>query len=84
MVNGKMCVSTGNSELMVRIDPALHDQLVAKPGCRAMTMKGKEYKGYILINEDRLHTKNDLTYWLDLALDFNAKGKVSHLISIYD
>lgn len=30
MVNGKMCVSVGNNELMVRINPELHDQMIKK------------------------------------------------------
>ena len=77
MVDGKMCVSTGNDELMLRIDHALHETLVEKPGCRTMEMKGKPYKGYIMVHEDVLKTKKQLDYWLSLALEFNKKAKAS-------
>src|SRR5690349_8592046 len=71
MVNGKLCVSTGNNELMCRIDPALHDELVEKNGCRTMIMKNREYKGYVYISEDCIQTKSELEYWLSFALSFN-------------
>ena len=39
MVNGKMCISAGDDEIMCRIDSALHDKLVKKAGCRPVIMK---------------------------------------------
>jgi TfoX/Sxy family transcriptional regulator of competence genes len=75
MVDGKMCVSVGNDELMCRIDPALHETVVEKNGCRTMEMKGKEYIGYIYVNEAVIKNKKDFDYWIGLALDFNAQAK---------
>lgn len=77
MVNGKMCVSVGDDELMCRIDPAIHDEAIQKKGCGTMVMKGREYRGYVYVKEDSLKTKKDLDYWLGLALDFNKKAKSS-------
>jgi hypothetical protein len=31
-------------------------------------MKGREYKGYVYINEEGIKTKKDLDYWIQLAL----------------
>lgn len=75
MVNGRMCLSAGDNELMFRIDPSMHEELVKRRGCRAMTMKGKEYKGYIMVNEEAVKKKEDFDYWINLALDFNKKMK---------
>ena len=77
LVGGKMCINVGDDELMIRIDPILHDELVEKPGCRSMKMKGKTLKGYVLVNADGRKTKKDFDYWVSLALDFNKRAKVS-------
>lgn len=77
MVDGKMCIGVGDDEIMCRIDPALHDEVVELPGCRTMIMKGREYKGYVYVQEDVLKTKKQLNYWVGLALDFNKHAKAS-------
>jgi len=77
MVNGKMCVSVGDDELMCRIDPALHEEAVEKNGVRTLVMKGREYKGFVCIQEDELKTKKQLNYWVSLALDYNARAKAT-------
>jgi len=40
-------------------------------------MKGREYKGYVYINEEGIKTKKDLDYWVGLALEFNKLAKSS-------
>jgi TfoX/Sxy family transcriptional regulator of competence genes len=77
MVNGKMCLSVGDDELMCRIDPAVHEKAIAKKGVRTMVMKGREYKGYVYVHADVLKTGKDLDRWIQLALDFNKRAKSS-------
>lgn len=77
MVDGKMCISVSGEEMMCRIDPALHDTVVEKRGCRTMFMKGREYKGFVYISEDGIRSKKDFEYWLNLSLDFNKHAKPS-------
>ena len=77
MVNGKLCVSVGNNRIMCRVDPELHDELIQKPGCKTVVMKGRDYKGYIWIDELVLTTKKQIDYWVKLALDFNPKAKAT-------
>jgi len=77
MVDGKMCVSVRDARIMCRVDPALHDELFNEPGCSTMIMNGREYKGYILVNESVLTTKKQLNYWIQLALDYNPKAKAT-------
>ena len=77
MVNGKMCVTAGDDEIMCRIDPALHEDAIKKRGCRTVVMKGREFKGYVYVNGEGMKTKKDLDYWIGLALDFNKKAKAS-------
>lgn len=77
MVNGKMCVSVGDNELMLCINPTIQKDVLSRKGCRVMIMNGREYKGYILINEDGMRTKEDFDYWISIALDFNKIAKAS-------
>jgi len=77
MVNEKLCITVKNNRIMCRIDPALHDELVEQPGCTTMIMKGREYKGYIVVDEAVLQSKKQLDYWIKLALDFNPKAKAA-------
>lgn len=77
MVNGKMCVAVDKDGLMCRIDPALHDQALKRKGCKPVTMKGREFKGYVHVNEDGLKMKKDFDYWMGLSLEFNRVAKAS-------
>jgi TfoX/Sxy family transcriptional regulator of competence genes len=77
MVNDKMCISAGNDELMVRIDPSFHEEALKKKGTRPVIMKGHEYKGYVYVNEKELKSKKDFEYWINLALKFNKIAKSS-------
>ena len=77
MVNDKMCITVGPDRIMCRIDPAIHDQLLEERACRPMIMKGREYKGYIVVNEEDVQRKAELDYWIGLCLDFNPRAKSS-------
>ena len=77
LVNGKMCITVGDDEIMCRIDPTIHESVLEKRGTRTLLMKGREYIGYIMVHEDGIKTKNDLEYWVNLALDFNSRAKAS-------
>ncbi|HEY4247055.1 MAG TPA: TfoX/Sxy family protein [Lacunisphaera sp.] len=71
MVRGKMCVSARAERIMCRIDPALHDDLVKRQGCRTVVMGGRRYRGYVYVDADAIGTKRALTYWIEHALKYN-------------
>jgi len=48
MVNGKMCISVGNDELMCRIGPERNDEALEQPGCRQMMHGGKAMRALCL------------------------------------
>ncbi|HKH60433.1 MAG TPA: TfoX/Sxy family protein [Flavitalea sp.] len=77
MVNGKMCVSVGDDELMCRFDPSFQDTILEKAGCREMIHAGRTMKGFVFVSEEVLKTKKDLAFWLKLSLDFNTSAKAS-------
>jgi TfoX/Sxy family transcriptional regulator of competence genes len=77
MVNGKMCISVSGDRLMCRIDPDLHESAIQKKGCRTVQMGGREYKGYVYVDEEAIKSKKDLDHWMGLALEFNKHAKAS-------
>ena len=77
MVDGKMCITAGDDEMMCRIDPAIHEEAVKKKGVRSVIMRGREYKGYVRVHEDAMKSKKDFEYWIGLALEFNKKAKAA-------
>jgi len=77
MVDGKMCITVGDNEIMCRIDPEVHDKAIEKKGSRTMIMKGRPYIGYVLVTGEGMKTQKDFDYWIALALDFNPRAKAS-------
>ena len=77
MVNDKMCLGVEKDRLMVRLDPAVYDEVMEKEGCKPMDFSGKVMKGFVFVDADVLNTKKKLGYWVKLALEFNKIAKSS-------
>lgn len=77
MVNDKMCIGVEKERLMVRIDPAVYDEVIEKEGCMPMDFTGKVMKGFVFVDADVLDTKSKLNYWVQLALQYNKIAKAS-------
>jgi TfoX/Sxy family transcriptional regulator of competence genes len=77
MVNDKMCVGVEQERLMVRLDPAMYDEVMEKDGCKPMDFTGKVMKGFVFVDIDTLNTKKKLEYWVKLALEYNKIAKAS-------
>src|SRR5258708_39982181 len=70
MVNGKMCISAGNDEMMCCIDPALQETVLEKNGSRAMVHGGRVMKGFAFENEESIRSNKDFSYCINLDIDF--------------
>lgn len=77
MVNDKMCVGVEQERLMVRLDPAVMDEVMEKEGCKPMDFTGKVMKGFVFVDIEVLNTKSKLAYWMKLALEYNKIAKAS-------
>lgn len=77
MVNDKMCVGVESERLMVRLDPALQEEVLEKEGCKPMDFTGKIMKGFVFVDMTALNTKKKLEYWVGLALEYNKTAKAS-------
>lgn len=77
LVDGKMCVGEQSDRLMVRYDHALDEQILSRPGARAMDFTGKPMRGYAFVDRSHLADDRVLADWIDVALSFNKKAKAS-------
>lgn len=77
MVRGKLCVAARPERIMCRIDPARHEEALKRKGSSTVFMRGRDWPGYLHVDVDVLRTKQDLDYWLGLALDYNEKAEAS-------
>ena len=82
MVNNKMCVGvdkdrkTGEDRLMVRVGKAPYEKLLFKKGSREMDFTGKVMRGFLFISPDGFDSEEDLDFWVNKALEFNAEIEV--------
>jgi TfoX/Sxy family transcriptional regulator of competence genes len=77
MVNDKMCIGVIKDEMMCRINPGAHEDVVEMQGCRTMDFTKRPMIGYVLIDETGMRTSKEFEYWINLALDFNTIAKSS-------
>jgi len=77
MVKGKMCVGVEQDRMMVRLDPALYDEVMEKEGCHPMDFTGKPMRGFVFVDASALTTQKKLNEWIQMALKYNAVAKAS-------
>ena len=74
MVNDKMVASALKAgDLLVRVDAGRHDELVRRPGAIQAEMgAGRDMgPGWIQVSAGSIASAEDLSSWLDAALDHN-------------
>lgn len=66
LVGGHMAVAaSGQGGLMVRIDPAETDALLAEPHTRPMVMRGRAMDGWLRVDAAAVDTDDDLRRWVE-------------------
>ncbi len=65
LIGGNMAVGvSGKGGLMVRVDPAETDTLVAKPHAQPFEMRGRPMQGWLRVDADGVRTKRQLEPWV--------------------
>jgi TfoX/Sxy family transcriptional regulator of competence genes len=71
LIGGNMAVAaSGQGGVMVRVDPAESDALVATTEARLMEMRGRQMQGWLRIDSEHLHSKRELAKWVELGTSF--------------
>ena len=71
LIGGNMAVSaSGQGGLMVRVDPAKSDELVATTPARPVEMRGRSTRGWLRVSTEDLRTKRELAKWVALGTTY--------------
>jgi TfoX/Sxy family transcriptional regulator of competence genes len=71
LVRGNMAVAVrGRGGLLVRVDPAEHDDLLVEPGTETMIMRGRPMRGWLSVQPDACASPADLTAWVKRGLAY--------------
>ena len=69
MVNGGMCCSvSGRGGLLVRVDPAAHEQTLAEPHVSPVEMRGRVVSGFVRVAPEGYRTAAALKKWIGRGL----------------
>ncbi len=68
LVGGNMAVAaSGQGGLMVRVDPATSDDLVATTRARFTEMRGRPMQGWLRVDTEDVRTDRQLAKWVNLG-----------------
>ncbi len=71
LIGGNMAVAaSGQGGLLVRVDPAESDALVASTDARLMEMRGRSMQGWLRVDLEDLRTKRELAKWVELGTTY--------------
>jgi TfoX/Sxy family transcriptional regulator of competence genes len=71
LIGGNMAIAaSGQGGLLVRVDPAESDRLVAETNARPMEMRGREMHGWLRVGSDDVRTAPALARWVELGVAY--------------
>ena len=71
LIGGNMAVAaSGQGGLLVRVDPAESETLVATTKAQLMEMRGREMPGWLRVGSDDLRTTAQLAKWVELGTTY--------------
>ena len=70
LLSGNLCVGVWKNSLIVRLDPAEAQLLLAEPHVRPFDITGRPMKGWLLVEADGLETDEQLQAWVSRSKDF--------------
>ena len=71
LVNGNMAIAaSGQGGVLVRVDPAASDGLVARTKAEPMVMRGREMNGWLRVADEDVRTKRQLSAWVERGVGY--------------
>lgn len=68
LVGGNMAIAASSrGGILVRVDPAQSDELVARSGAYPMEMRGREMAGWLRVDDEHVRTRRQLEKWVRLG-----------------
>ena len=73
LIGGNMAVAaSGQGGLLVRVDAARGDELVASGAAQPMEMRGRAMTGWIRVPSEAARNKRQLVRWVNLGTEYAA------------
>jgi TfoX/Sxy family transcriptional regulator of competence genes len=71
LVGGNMAVAaSGQGGVLVRVDPAESDTLVATTDARPMEMRGRPMQGWLRVDPEAVRSKRELEKWVEIGATY--------------
>jgi TfoX/Sxy family transcriptional regulator of competence genes len=71
LIGGNMAVAaSGQSGVLVRVDPSQSDALTASSGAEPMIMRGREMKGWLRVGTDDVADDDELARWVRIGVAY--------------
>ena len=71
LIGGNMAVAaSGQGGVLVRVDPARSETLVATTNASLMEMRGRRMQGWLRVDADDVRTKRQLAKWVGLGATY--------------
>jgi TfoX/Sxy family transcriptional regulator of competence genes len=71
LIGGNMAVAaSGQGGVLVRVDPAQSDALVATTHAHPMEMRGRPMQGWLRVSPKDVRTKRQLARWVELGTSY--------------
>ncbi len=71
LAGGSLAVAaSGKGGLMVRVEPAETDALLAEPGVGVFEMRGRPLDGWVRVDADALRTRPQLEAWVQRGVAY--------------
>lgn len=71
LLDGNMAAAaSGQGGLMLRVDPANFDQLLAEPNAEPFEMRGRQMRGWLRVDVDGLRSDADLERWVAIGVAY--------------
>jgi TfoX/Sxy family transcriptional regulator of competence genes len=71
LIGGNMAVAaSGQGGILVRVDPATSDRLVATTKAQVAVMRGRPMTGWLRIDADQLRARRQLAKWVERSATY--------------
>jgi TfoX/Sxy family transcriptional regulator of competence genes len=71
LIGGNMAVAaSGQGGVLVRVDPAQSDALVAATNAHPMEMGGRQMQGWLRVGPEDVRTRGQLAKWVELGTTY--------------
>jgi hypothetical protein len=71
LIGGNMAIAaSGQGGVLVHVEPAESDTLVATTNARLMEMRGRQMRGWLRVDAEHVRTKRELAKWVELGATY--------------